>query len=472
MTLLTPLDKDDLARAVRAALKAWDSTGSAGGDLLDELLFVQEKRAALADPTSPSSRRLAANQVLLDAIEELAIQDAEAARVLRLRFADNNTLLMAGYKMNVSEYTVSRLQRSAIDKLTEIIFEREQSRRQARAERLEAGLPPASYTRLFGLEDARNRLLDQLLTVDRPWVIAIAGIGGIGKTALADAVTRRVIGRQRFEDVAWLRVEPQTMSGRALDQQQAFADLVNGLAGKLGVGDAASSSEATLGQVRRKLKASAVLAVIDNLETDAETAFILNHLQDLAEPSKFLLTARSRPAQAASVHTFSVDELSNTDSLALLRHHGRDIGVATLDDATDAELDAIFDVTGGNPLALKLVVSLLDVLPLSTILEGLRRRRPGPIEDLYRYIYRQTWQTLSAGGRQLLQAMPLVAEAGGTPDYLQAISGLQESDLWPALQELRNRSLLEVRGTIQEKRYGIHRLTETFLQTEINKWEE
>ena len=35
---------------------------------------------------------------------------------------------------------------------------------------------------------------------------------------------------------------------------------------------------------------------------------------------------------------------------------------------------------------------------------------------------------------------------------------------------LRNRSLLEVRGTIQAKRYGIHRLTETFLRTEIIHW--
>jgi hypothetical protein len=29
-----------------------------------------------------------------------------------------------------------------------------------------------------------------------------------------------------------------------------------------------------------------------------------------------------------------------------------------------------------------------------------------------------------------------------------------------------------VRGTIQEKRYGVHRLTETFLRTEIIDWPE
>ncbi len=72
----------------------------------------------------------------------------------------------------------------------------------------------------------------------------------------------------------------------------------------------------------------------------------------------------------------------------------------------------------------------------------------------------------------LLQAMPLVSGAGATADYLQEISGLSAGQLWPAIQELRKRSLLEVRGDIREKRYGIHRLTETFLRTEIIHWPE
>ena len=125
-----------------------------------------------------------------------------------------------------------------------------------------------------------------------------------------------------------------------------------------------------------------------------------------------------------------------------------------------------------NPLALKLVVSLLDLLSLPLVLEGLSSSRSGPIENLYRHIYWQSWQILSSEAKLLLQAMPLVGESGGLPDYLQTISNLSAERFWPALHELRNRSLLEVRGTIQEKRYGIHRLTETFLRTEIIDWPE
>jgi hypothetical protein len=47
------------------------------------------------------------------------------------------------------------------------------------------------------------------------------------------------------------------------------------------------------------------------------------------------------------------------------------------------------------------------------------------------------------------------------------VSGLSPAAFWPALHELHGRSLIEVRGSIQEKRYGIHRLTNSFLSVEI-----
>lgn len=66
--------------------------------------------------------------------------------------------------------------------------------------------------------------------------------------------------------------------------------------------------------------------------------------------------------------------------------------------------------------------------------------------------------------------MPLAAGVGVKPEQMQAMSGLAEQQLWPAITELVNRSLLEVRGTTWERRYGIHRLTESFLRTEIIHW--
>jgi hypothetical protein len=68
--------------------------------------------------------------------------------------------------------------------------------------------------------------------------------------------------------------------------------------------------------------------------------------------------------------------------------------------------------------------------------------------------------------------MPLVSESGGTPDYLAQFSALSKENLWPALHELHQRSLIEARGDLHQKRYGIHRLTHSFLCTEIINMQE
>lgn len=473
MSDLLPFSKEQLQTNLHAALRAWHSTGGTQADLLADLLLVRERQTAVAQDGSPASRRLATNQVLLETIDELETQDQTAARVLRARFIDDSTLMAVANKLNVSEHTVSRLQRAAIEQLTDALYGREQTYRHEQAQQIETRLPPATYTRLFGLEEARTAIEKLLLQAEIPWVVALVGMGGMGKTALADAVARQVIGHFSFDQIVWLRSEPQTMSGHSHSPQLTYEDLITTLAGDLWP---EATEMPTLAQrllaVRHRLKQRPCLVIIDNLESETDTAYLLAHLNDLANPSKFLLTTRTRPVEQATVYSFDVDELSLSDAASLLRHHARDIGVRAMETATEADMAHIYQVVGGNPLALKLVVSLLDLLPLSQVLSNLAHRPVGAVEALYKHIYWQTWNVLSPQARQLLQVMPLVAESGGLPAYLCALSDLTEAELWPALQELRHRSLLEVRGTLEEKRYGIHRLTETFLHTEIIHWSD
>lgn len=75
---------------------------------------------------------------------------------------------------------------------------------------------------------------------------------------------------------------------------------------------------------------------------------------------------------------------------------------------------------------------------------------------------------LAESSRQLLLVMPLVQN--GTIDQLATTAQLTMGDLHDALAQLITLSLLEVSGTIDQRRYRIHRLTETFLLNEVVKW--
>jgi hypothetical protein len=92
------------------------------------------------------------------------------------------------------------------------------------------------------------------------------------------------------------------------------------------------------------------------------------------------------------------------------------------------------------------------------------------VEELYRHVFWQNWQTISDNARTLLQAMMLVSREGARLDYLGAMSGLEERPLHTAISELRYRSLIEMSGDIHIRRYSIHPLTKSFLQTEIIHW--
>lgn len=208
------------------------------------------------------------------------------------------------------------------------------------------------------------------------------------------------------------------------------------------------------------------------MESGDEAAYILEQIREFTEPSKFIVTSRARPTVSVPAYFLFVEELPLSDAAALIRHQARTIGLEELAESEEPDIRAIYDVAGGNPLALKLIVSLAAVLPFDQILADLAGSRRGPIEDLYRFIYLESWRSLSDNAQALLQAMPLVAEKGALPEQMLAISGLNNDNFWSAVTELVSRSLLEVRGSLHERRYGIHRLTETFLRTEIIYWPE
>lgn len=154
----------------------------------------------------------------------------------------------------------------------------------------------------------------------------------------------------------------------------------------------------------------------------------------------------------------------------LVRAQAQSLNLTALAQATDEVISEIYAVTGGNPLAIKLVVGLTTVLSLPSILADMTAARITEIEQVYRHIYWQTWQSLSPNSQVLLEMMPMAAGVGIKPEQMEAVSGLTPQQLWPAVTELVNRSLLEVRGTAWERRYGIHRLTKSFLRTEIIHW--
>lgn len=471
MTISLQLDEDKLRRDVLNTLQSWGKSNELEGSELDKLTLTRTRRKSLLSD-KPYAGQLVVNDILFTAIKALSEEDEQAAEILQERFLNKKKVQAVTNKLNfLNQDQTKRAQRNAIEHLTHILLKQEMAFRQAQIHTIESQLPPPPYNQsgLFGVEDSLATLTTQLLVETVPWVIVITGIGGIGKTSLADALLRCVIPYFQYDSIIWLRIESEKSYSASTLSDKLVADyMMSQLALKLCPEMSAdtNSEQRNIG-VRQALKANPCLIVVDNLEFELDAAYLFRYVNDLANPSKFLMTSRTRPPGRVGIYVHPLTDLSLTAATQLINHHAQDIGLTDLVDIKEADVLPIYEIIGGNPLALKLVVSLAAILPLPQIMADLTQARTGQIENMYRRIYQVVWESLSEDARTLLEMMPLASASGMGEQQMAAVSGLPQKRMWTAITELVQRSLLEVWGTIHERRYGLHHLTEAFLKTDI-----
>ncbi len=465
-----------LAEQLHAALKQWHSADLHRSPLDNRYLFRQAQQAHALDA------RAATRHVLNEALAQLAAHDAPAAELLRLRFVDETPAHLVAIQLDFAEGTVYKKQREEIQRLAEIVQRMETALLIERRAAWEARLEPPTYSALFGVDAHLDELAEQLLKPEPPWIVAVEGIGGIGKTALADALTRRLLHSGQiggtFTDVAWVTARQSLLNAggglRTVERPVLTVDeLTYTLLDQLLPPDertVAQTPEALRNQLSQRLRTTPHLIVVDNLETMTDVQSLLDALREWAGPSKFLLTTRHSLLHEADVFPCRVPELDESHAIQLIRREATLRNRPNLAQASDDELRPIVKTVGGNPLALRLVVGQTHIHSLDTVLADLHEAHGATAANLYTYIYRQAWRNLDEAGRRLLLLMPLVNGEGADLDYLAAASGYTPATLRQGLDRLVTLNLVDRRGDLHAARYTIHSLTRTFLHRQVLEW--
>lgn len=415
--------------------------------------------------------------ILDTGIDSLARIDPNAATIVVQHFVHHKTSVAVARAHNYSLRAFYDKQHRALTALAQIIWAAEEKARekQRSSDTLNAildALPPPTFTRLFGVQKFLDQLAMFLGDDDHCWMVAIEGMGGIGKTALARQAVEEMVRAGRFQWVFWITARQQIFSWGSIQHvpQPAltYPMLLDALAEALALPPLSKADVAgNVRLLRAELHKRTPLIVVDNLETAADIKALVRGLHALARPTKILLTTRHRIGAYDQITPLTLHKLLPDDAHAFIRHHAQKHNIIPLRDAPHQQLKRIAAITDANPLAIKLVLGQMHSRPAAQVLDDLAKARP-PTHDFYQFIFRQSWEQISELAQHLLLHMPLLDPRGCTDQVLSDISGNPlDTDFRLALEELARTSLLNVGYQQQTMLLSIHRLTEYFILSDL-----
>ena len=173
--------------------------------------------------------------------------------------------------------------------------------------------------------------------------------------------------------------------------------------------------------------------------------------------------AHGRPQPIVYCH--DVTDIPRDDAYDFLRFLTKNGNIEYLAKKTFTQ---IYDVVGGNPMALQLVISLLRHYPLGEILPAIEQGSNDAVLGIYRRIYERLWVKLSSNAKKILMLFAMSeVDTAVDGEYLKSGVKLEPASFWDAVRELRYNSLLNYHGISSERTYSIHRITETFVLKDV-----
>lgn len=351
---------------VRSALRAWDASDKLGAHSLARLKVVEDHRRTAGYRDTTIGYGVALRDVLHAAIETLMPEEADADYldgrwraylILSQRYLHGRSPGYLADRFAIARSTFDHEHARALDALMDVLRRWEHVALREEAPIPLAGLgfgpapflaPPPPPHPLVGREDLLETLKRKLLSGSGGGAIALSGLPGVGKTALAIALSNDEEVQAHFDSgVLWASLGRQPDLLASLGWwARALGLPADELAELSQIGDRAKAIHALIGMRR-------LLLVIDDVWEIADGVVF-----KVGGPRcAYLLTTRlPKVALDFSAEVVGVHELGESEGLELLRRLA-----PKASDAQTGEASALVRAAGGLPLALVLMGRYLQI---------------------------------------------------------------------------------------------------------------
>ena len=271
-------------------------------------------------------------------------------------------------------------------------------------------LPGKDYDQLVGRDRELTRIYSWLHPTSHHQIIAIEGIGGIGKSALALEVAHHYVDNytelapeERFEAVVWASAkvtaytsggpEPMLRPKTTLDRIYATIAVVLEDESITRAGDDERDDI-----VRRALVRVRTLIVVDNLDS-VDDPNVYAFLRELPTPSKALVTTRVRQQEWLS--SVQLEQWTRAELRSYLEQWPQ--ARACLE---DSHLEQLYTLLGGIPLALRLCFSAVE--RLENFERWLAQLAAQADHDVVSFCVQFNWQRLCQESKRACEVLKIL----------------------------------------------------------------
>ena len=304
-------------------------------------------------------------------------------------------------------------------------------------------------------------------------VAMISGLGGIGKTAVTIELLRTILKGAGFpfQKITWTSAKKKYFNDGSIKRLADAVLTPDTLQNSIGyqLAETIYDQHETMAQKKAFLEEFLhdvpTLIVVDNIETLDNASDIILQYQGMLGHSKLLINSREAIKGDYFLALLPQLSLESTAKFVNKEIDCRNFNLGgALDDATLAQ---IYEVVGGMPLALKLVVSQTARVGLKRTLADLKKGG----SDIYTYIFRSTWQSLPPLSQELLRYLGNNLDAISLEELEMVAEDCEATDesFNESLDDLVRRSLVNTEPLtgFGELGYSIHQLTRQFVVNDL-----
>lgn len=328
-------------------------------------------------------------------------------------------------------------------------------------------IPNIRCRRVWGRETLTHEVLNYFDSPQEPLILSLNGTAGYGKTEAACQIAQTAIQNNLFANVLWVTARQTEFVDGKISQINQF----EALSWNQFLNQIAHQLSCTQEKVQERLREKKLLVVLDNAET-SQMDEILPKLAKMLNPSRALLTSRVE-TKLPYLGLKNVPGLEKRWSYELLQDEAKFDNISALLNASERNLERIYELSCGAPLALHFIVGRVlydrDLEPVLSALE----KASGEVENFYKFSLETAWQRLSDPAKNILRYIGQQADAGVTSDELLGTKKIEKSD-WPtARRELKQWHLIEYVTDVQgNDRYDLHPWLRRSLRSGlVDNWE-